>query len=126
MTTVARTIHIVDDDDMVRDSLKALLESRGFAVSDYASAAEFLARDQDAAGECVILDNHMPQMTGIELMRKLRERGDKVFVIMVTGRWDAASRAQADALGVQAFLEKPLFGARLFTEIERAMLQLAS
>ena len=123
MATSVRTVHIVDDDEMVRDSLKALLESRGFAVSDYASGAEFLARD---AGACVILDNHMPQMTGIELMRKLRDRGDKVFVIMVTGRWDAASRAQADALGVQAFLEKPLFGARLFSEIVKAMLQLAS
>lgn len=125
MADGTRTIHIVDDDEVVRDSLTVLLESRGFVVSAYASALEYLARAKAGAGACLILDNHMPQMTGLELLHRLRERGDRVLVIMMTGLWDAASRAQAEALGVLAFLEKPMFGARLFDEIDRAMTQLA-
>lgn len=116
----APTIQIVDDDDIVRDSLKVLLESRGFAVEDYASGKDFLScRNGNAV--CVVLDNHMPGMTGLDVLRVLRRAGDTIGVIMITGRWDAATRAQAEALGIVAFLDKPVPHQRLFSEIDKAM-----
>jgi len=114
------TIHIVDDDDVVRDSLKVLLESRGYSVEDYTSGRDFLSR-RDGNAACIVLDNHMPEMTGLDILRTLRQAGDNIGVIMITGRWDAATRAQAEALGVIAFLDKPVPHQRLFSEIDRAM-----
>ena len=125
MSTVMVTIHVVDDDDVVRDSLKVLLESREFAVVDFSSGSDLLARREGAA-DCLILDVHMPEMTGIEVLRRLRADGDATPVIMITGRWDVAIRAQAEALGVIAFLDKPVSHSRLFSEIEKALVSLDS
>jgi len=120
MSASSPTIHVVDDDDVVRDSLKVLLETKGFLVEEFSSGGDFFARrDGDAA--CLILDIHMPDMTGIEILRRLRQEGDRLAVIMVTGKWDAAIRAQADALGVAAFLDKPVSPARLVSEIRKAI-----
>jgi FixJ family two-component response regulator len=120
MSMLAATIHIVDDDVVVRDSLKVLLESRGYSVEDYASGRDFLSRRNGNAA-CLVLDNHMPEMTGLDILRTLRQAGDSIGVIMITGRWDAATRAQAEALGVVAFLDKPVPHQRLFSEIDRAL-----
>jgi len=120
MSVSSPIIHVVDDDDIVRDSLKVLLETREFPVRDFSSGADFLAR-RDGRAACLILDIHMPDMTGIEVLRRLRQDGDRMPVIMVTGKWDAATRAQAEALGVAAFLDKPVSPARLFAEIGKAI-----
>jgi two-component system, LuxR family, response regulator FixJ len=120
MLDSSRTIHIVDDDDVVRDSLKALLETQDFIVEEFSSGGDFLARRTGAAA-CLVLDIHMPEMTGIDVLRHLRQAGDRLPVIMVTGKWDAAIRAQADVLGVIAFLDKPVSPARLFSEIRKAI-----
>lgn len=120
----AATIHIVDDDDIVRDSLKVLLESRGYSVEDYTSGQDFLSR-RDGNAACIVLDNHMPEMTGLDVLRTLRQAGDNIGVIMITGRWDAATRAQAEALGVVAFLDKPVPHQHLFQEIDKAISQRA-
>jgi len=120
MSALPPTIHVVDDDDIVRDSLKVLLESRQFVVRDFSSGGDFFTRrDGDAA--CLVLDIHMPDMTGIDVLRRLRDEGDRLPVLIVTGKWDAATRAQADALGVAAFLDKPVSPARLFSEIRKAV-----
>lgn len=110
-------IAIVDDDEVVRDSLRAVLETRGYAVRDFASAAELLA---DAAGRqstCLLLDVHMPGMTGLELCRALRARGSATPVIFITGRNDPAIAAQAKALGAVMLLDKPIRPATLFATI---------
>jgi two-component system response regulator FixJ len=120
MPDASRTIYVVDDDDVVRDSLKALLESQEFVVEDFSSGGDFFSRRNGGAA-CLVLDIHMPDMTGIDVLRRLRQDGDRLPVIMVTGRWDATIRAQADALGVVAFLDKPVSPARLFSEIRKAM-----
>lgn len=120
MSVSSPIIHVVDDDDIVRDSLKVLLETRVFSVRDFSSGADFLARRNGGAA-CLILDIHMPDMTGIEVLRRLRQDGDRIPVIMVTGKWDATIRAQAEALGVAAFLDKPVSPARLFAEIGKAV-----
>ncbi|WP_341703289.1 response regulator [Ferrovibrio sp.] len=117
------TIYIVDDDEVVRDSLKALLEVRQYAVQDFESGREFLAADPDLAGSCLILDIHMPGMTGLELLRAIRQRHPAAAAILVTGRRDAPIQAAAEELGAVALLDKPLAHGALFGAIEQALEQ---
>ncbi|HEX6957565.1 MAG TPA: response regulator [Ferrovibrio sp.] len=119
-------IGVIDDDELVRDSLKALLETRHYAVIDFGSGREFL--DTEASGKaggrggiaCLLLDIHMPDMTGMELLTLLRRRGDRTPVILITGRGDAALQSQAQALGAP-LLDKPVASPALFAAIEKAL-----
>jgi two-component system, LuxR family, response regulator FixJ len=115
------TILIVDDDDVVRDSVRALLESRGYAVADFESAECFLRDRAGYPGDCLILDLHMPSMTGMELLRSLRAKRDPIPVILVTGRREASAPAEAAALGAVEFLDKPVTHRTLFQAIEKAL-----
>jgi FixJ family two-component response regulator len=120
------TIFVVDDDEVVRDSLRVLLESRHFDVLDFGSGAAFLAHRAEAPATpgCLLLDVHMPEMSGIDLLRRLRSKGDDVAAILVTGRRDAATQAQAEALGAVALLDKPLSHPALFGAIDRGLKRL--
>jgi two-component system response regulator FixJ len=97
---------VIDDDPAVLDSLCFLLEIAGHRTRGYASAAAFLA-DGDARPACIILDQHMPHMTGLELLARLRAAGVATRVMLVTGSSTPAIRARAAALGVVKVLEKP-------------------
>jgi len=114
------TIFVVDDDDGVRDSLKALLETRHFSVVDFESGEAFLQGSNDTATGCLILDIHMPGMSGLDVLRTLRTQGDLLPVILVTGRRDAAAKAQAEALGALTLLDKPISSPALFAAIDHA------
>lgn len=116
------TIFVVDDDEVVRDSLKVLLETRQFAVRDFGSGPAFLA-DRGATGApgCLVLDIHMPEMSGLELLRRLRDNGDQLPVILVTGRRDPSAQTQAQALGAVTLLDKPISHPALFAAIEQAL-----
>src|SRR5215469_12100849 len=103
-------IFIVDDDDGVRDSLRVLLECRGFQTRQFASCREFLAADRDGDDDCLILDLHMPQMSGIELLEGMRRRGDMLPVIIITGR----------AAGALAVIEKPYKAAEILNLVQEA------
>ncbi|HTO80893.1 MAG TPA: response regulator [Methylomirabilota bacterium] len=118
-------IFVVDDDDVVRDSLKVLLELRNYQVRDFSSAAAFLAGCAEAAAPaaCLLLDIHMPDMTGIELLRRLRGEGVRTPAILITGRRDAATQTQAQSLGVTALLDKPISHPALFSALEQALKQ---
>src|SRR5579864_9260327 len=98
------TVCAVDDDEAVRDSLRALLESHDISVRDYASAMEFLSdlNTQQSDPDCMILDLHMPGLSGIELLEVLRRRRIPVPVIILTGRGDADLRVRAERLGAVA------------------------
>lgn len=76
-------VHIVDDDEAVRDSLSALLESMGFTVATYDSAETFLAAPA-ASGGCIVVDVRMPGMGGLELQEEIARRGGRIPVIMMT------------------------------------------
>jgi two-component system, LuxR family, response regulator FixJ len=96
---------VVDDDPAVLDSLKFLLELFGRKVVTYASAAAFL-EDSERAPSCVILDHHMPNMTGLELAAQLRARHLRLPVLLITGSPSLAITRRAAQLDIKV-LEKP-------------------
>jgi two-component system response regulator FixJ len=97
---------IIDDDPAVLDSLRFLLEIAGHRVAIYPSAAAFLADGTTQPG-CIIIDHHMPQMTGLELVACLRAQGVRTRIMLITGSSTPAIRARAAELGVTKVLEKP-------------------
>lgn len=120
MTTQPRTIIVIDDDEVVRDSLKVLLEARAFRVEDFASGPQFLKQHTGHDG-CLVLDIHMPEMSGLEVLKKLRAEHDDTPVILITGRRDRSLEAQAKELGVVALLDKPIPYAAFFKAIDQAL-----
>ena len=102
----AGTVAIVDDDPAVLDSLKFLLEVLGFEVTTYTSAHAFLDRGA-ARPACLILDQHMPGMTGLELVQRLQEQRSGIPVLLITGSPSPAIVRRAALLGVEKVLEKP-------------------
>lgn len=104
---------VVEDDDWVRDSLTFLLETHGFAVQAYRSGAEFLGDDEHRKAKCLIIDQHMPGMHGLDVIAELRRQGIAVPAVLITGRLDAAMSRRAGELGVRAILEKPFSVAQL-------------
>jgi two-component system response regulator FixJ len=115
------TIFVVDDDDAVRDSLKLLLESYGMAVEDYPSTAAFAQRYRPRARQCLVLDQHLPGATGLDFLSSPGGARLQMPVNLLTGRADDAIRVRAAALGVSAFLEKPIATSVLMAAIERAL-----
>jgi two-component system response regulator FixJ len=103
-------VAIVDDDRAVLDSLKFLLEVMGYQVAVHASAEGFL-NDRGCAHRtgpsCLILDQHMPRMTGLELAQTLRDDGDEIPILLITGSPSPAIAARAAQLGIVDVLEKP-------------------
>jgi two-component system, LuxR family, response regulator FixJ len=100
------TVAVIDDDPAVLESLRFLLEVEGHRVVTYASAAEFL-RSQAVRPCCLILDHHMPQMTGLELAAHLRSERAGIPVLLITGSPSPAIITRATELGVQKVLDKP-------------------
>ena len=114
-----RPIAIVEDDPGVLESLRFLLEAAGYAVATYGSAHAFL-RDDDGQARCLIVDHHMPQTTGLELVEELRRQGDFRAVLLITAASSPGIYAGAKALGIERVLEKPLADGDLFDFIEKA------
>ena len=101
-----RRVAIVDDDAAIRDSLRFLLEVIGHPVETFASAAEFLNADIRSIA-CLILDQHMPEMTGLELAERLRADGSDIPILLITGFQSPAVIARAAELGIKRVLAKP-------------------
>lgn len=99
-------VHVIDDDDGVRDALAFLLDVNGIAAAFYASAHEFLDALPVEAG-CVLTDVRMPGMTGLELVRELRLRDVVLPVVVMTGHGDVPLAVEAMKAGVRDFIEKP-------------------
>jgi len=114
-------VHVVDDDEAVRDSLCALLESYGIVVLAYGSANEFLLAAPAPSQGCLLIDLHMPGIGGLELLEMLQARGSKVPVIAMTGRSDAVLRERAVRAGAVTLLDKPVTEDVLLNSLGQAL-----
>ncbi len=116
-------IHVVDDDDAIRDSLVWLLDDDRYEVRTYASGEEFLERFAPQSPACVILDIRMPGMSGVEVHERLGLNGIATPVVFVTGHGDVPMAVEAIKRGAFDFVEKPYNEAKLTGIIERAIEQ---
>jgi two-component system response regulator FixJ len=113
-------VAVVDDDDAVRDSLRFLLEIAGFNVAAYSSARQFLDGATLADLRCLVVDQHMPDVTGLQLVTQLRTQGATLPVALITGSPSPDLMRRAQQLGVATVLEKPLADDVLLAFVERA------
>jgi FixJ family two-component response regulator len=114
------SIHIVDDDDAVRDSLDAYLTLKGMNVSAFGSAHEALQHVSDMP-DILILDVNMPDIDGFMLFEILRGQGQNMPIIFITGLGDAEMRLRAKRMGVSAFLDKPINPTHLLATLNRLL-----
>ncbi len=113
-------ISVIDDDASVRAAVENLLSAMGYVVLTFGSAEEFLRSDPDNA-DCVIADVNMPVMSGVELLVRIRERGNKVPFIFITGFPDEAVSKRALGAGAHCLLTKPFEKSSLVAQLEIAL-----
>ena len=106
-------VAIIDDDNDVREVLGALLESAGHSVRTYKSGAQFLADPEHADVACLVVDQNMPRMTGLELLLELESRGLSIPALLITGSHDTDLVRQADLRGAMTVMQKPVAHQRL-------------
>jgi two-component system, LuxR family, response regulator FixJ len=117
----APVVHVVDDDEAVRDSVGLLLESAGFPVRTYESATAFLKSVSGESIGCVLTDVRMPELDGLELQRRLAGIGVTLPVIVMTGHGDVPIAVEALKAGAADFLEKPFDDAQLLAAVSSAL-----
>lgn len=111
------TVHIIDDDRAVRESLSFLLELEGFIAKTWASCAAFLRNASLDTNCCLLVDHHMPEMTGIALIEHLHREGIRIPTLLMTGLPSAGIRQGVEGLGA-AILEKPFHISEIVQRIE--------
>jgi two-component system response regulator FixJ len=117
------TVYIVDDDDGMRRALDTLLTTVGFETASFARPGEFLAGFKVNTPGCLVLDIRMPEMSGLELQRKLNTMGSMLPVIFVTGHGDVPMAVQAMKEGAFEFIQKPFREQELLDHINHALQQ---
>lgn len=118
-------IHVVDDDPAIRDSLAFLLDTAGLVSRTYESAAALLAQAENLASGCIVTDVRMPEMNGLEMVRRLSEMGVRHPVIVMTGHADVPLAIEAVRAGVKDFIEKPFDDEALLSSIRSALAEQA-
>src|SRR5579872_903620 len=104
----ASTVAIIDDDADVGMVLGALLENAGHSVQTYKSGTQFLNDPDHAEAACLVVDQNMPGMTGLELLLELERRGIAIPALLITGSQDAEIAREADRLGAMTVMQKPV------------------
>ena len=120
MLNYSPTVHIVDDDDAVRNSLSMSLTVEGFNVKEFPSATSFLEQYRNQPG-CLILDMQMPSMSGLDLQTILKEKQIDIPLIFITGHGDVSSSVQAMKSGATDFIEKPFSKKNIISSIRNAL-----
>jgi two-component system response regulator FixJ len=116
-----RAVHIIDDDDAVRDSLAFLLESAGFRVAVHESATAFLDVLPRVDPSCVVTDVRMPGISGVDLLRHLAARDSSIPAIVITGHGDVPLAVEAMKLGAVDFIEKPFEDETILVAVRKAI-----
>src|SRR5580698_6441894 len=119
--TPCSLVSVVDDDESVRESLPDLLREFGFAASSFSSAEEFLASECIGQTNCLILDLGMPGMSGPELQRELKLRGQHIPIVFITANRDEGVRPRVLAQGAVACLFKPFSDIALLEALNSAL-----
>src|SRR5207302_3974122 len=115
------TTVLIDDDESVRKALGRLLRSAGMTVLGFATAEEFLQTAPPPAPDCLILDVHLPGLSGLELQKRLAAEGCDVPVVFITAFADDTAREQALRAGALAFLQKPFEEQLLLDAVNQAV-----
>ena len=114
-------IYVIDDDDAVRQSLEFLLKTAGYAVCGFESGKAFLDVLPQLKSGCIITDVRMPEITGIDLLRHVKEAGVDIPVIVITGHGDISLAVDAMKLGAVDFLEKPFDEDQLMAALKSTL-----
>ncbi len=114
-------IYVIDDDDAVRQSLEFLLKTAGVKVRSFESGKAFLDVLSDIKSGCVLTDVRMPEITGIDVLKKIKEVNPDLPVIVITGHGDIALAVEAMKLGAVDFLEKPFDDDLLLGAVKTAV-----
>lgn len=114
-------IDIIDDDEAMRHSVAFLLHVQGFESRQHESANAFLTSAEGRGADCIITDVRMPDMTGLELVRKLKADGVASPVIVMTGHGDISLAVEAMKAGVVDFIEKPFANETLISAVHEAL-----
>lgn len=114
-------VHLIDDDEAIRTSLSFVLEMHDLPARTYASAIEFLEVADTVTSGCIVTDVRMPEMSGLELVRRLKERGVGLPVVVITGHGDVPLAVEAMRAGVVDFIEKPFDDEVLIRAIRMAL-----
>lgn len=114
-------VYVIDDDEAARDSIAFLLETARLPVRTFESAAAFLAQPTPPETGCIITDVRMPEVDGIELLRRLRAQGNRLPVIVITGHGDVPLAVEAMKIGAIDFFEKPFDDEALLSAVRAAL-----
>jgi len=121
MTDSEAVVFVVDDDPSVRRSLRRLIRAAGFAVDSFASAQEFLERPRPDIPGCLVLDIHMPGVSGLDLQDELTAAEINLPIIFLTGYGTVPASVRAMKAGACDFLEKPVDDGALVDAIHQAL-----
>jgi two-component system, LuxR family, response regulator FixJ len=114
-------VYVIDDDDAVRHSLEFLLKTAGIEVHGFESAKAFLEILPQIKSGCIITDVRMPEITGIDLLQRVKESGVDIPVIVITGHGDISLAVEAMKIGAVDFLEKPFDDDLLVASVRSAL-----
>jgi FixJ family two-component response regulator len=121
MRQTVPAIAVIDDDVSIRRALQRLLHAAGFAVAMFATVREFLDGGHWAQTACLVLDIHLPGMTGFELQEHLSAAGATIPIVFITAHDDASTHERARRAGASAYLRKPFDQEDLIAAIGRAI-----
>jgi two-component system, LuxR family, response regulator FixJ len=114
-------IHVIDDDDGVRESICALLEAKNYAAVPHRSCEEFLGRYSFESSLCVVADLRLPGMSGLDLQKHLQDLAVNLPFVVITGHGDVTSAVRALKAGAVDFIEKPIDGKLFFAAVEKSV-----
>jgi FixJ family two-component response regulator len=115
------SVAIVDDEEGIRKALGRLLRASGIEAQGYANGQEFLTATAEQRPDCVVLDLHMPGMSGLQVLRRLKATGQLWRVVVITAHDEPETREQCLNAGACAYLRKPLEDRLLLNAISAAM-----
>jgi FixJ family two-component response regulator len=122
-STEAQTVYVVDDDGSTREVLAWLMKRHAIACETFADAKSFLERYRSGAPGCLVLDLHMPGMSGLDVQRVLKKQGVQIPVIFLSGRADISTAVEAVKSGAFDFIEKPFDYKRIVALVRECLVR---